>query len=220
MFDLCITVHIFTGKYVLNSAQWGRWTWSEAGWGHNLKGFGIWTIKPEVWSQHWVPLGAWDVVQEHWCQVELVPPARHGMGRELGCALSESKASSFVVYWHNRHWLGNDTAQTGGPERHLKAASFQGIIFPLMKEINDKWISILCNVEAKDPNVGFSPCRQIVPGPITQCCLSLPAVPSSCNVSTMQVASLHACGDRELGFSDLLVPSRNGTRVQIYWEKM
>lgn len=68
--------------------------------------------------------------------------------------------------------------------------------------------------------MGFSPCRQTVPGPITQCCLSLPAVPSSCNVSILQVACFHACGDRELGCSVLLVPSRNGTRVQIYWGKM
>lgn len=50
-----------------------------------------------------------------------------------------------------------------------------------------------------------------VPGLMTQCCLSLPAAPSSCNVCTLQVAYFHACGDRELEWSELLVPSRNGT---------
>lgn len=108
-----------------------------------------------IWSRLWAWLvGIWDL--DHKTQsVEPAPCSPGSLGCwtgtlvpsgagassqpwDVGPAVSESKAPSFVVYWHNRRWLGNDTAQAGGPERHLKAASFQGIIFPLMKEINDK----------------------------------------------------------------------------------
>lgn len=103
-----------------------------------------------IWSRLWAWLeGIWDLDRKTQCveaalcspgslgccRRTLVPPGSLKTWRELGPALSESKVPSSVVYWHNRHWLGNDTAQAGGPERHLKAASFQRIIFPLMKEI-------------------------------------------------------------------------------------
>lgn len=106
-----------------------------------------------IWSRLWAWLeGIWDL--DH--KTQSVEPAQCSPG-SLGCCTGTlvpsgagassqpwdvegagpcsvwEKAPCFEVYWH----LG-DTAQAGGPERHLKAASLQGIIFPLMEEINDK----------------------------------------------------------------------------------
>lgn len=143
------------------------WAWLE----------GIWDLDHKTQSVEPAPCSPGSL---GCCRGILVPPASHGIWRELGPALSGSKTPSFMV-----HWLGNDTAQAGGPERHLKDASFQEIIFPLMKEIDDKLLLFL-TLRQKTLTWVFSPCRQTVPCLITQCCLCLPAVPSSCNVSTLQ----------------------------------